>query len=113
MPAARVTLVTGFPNYRATSLVGHLLEHGSDDVWAVLAADRTDHAERYREQLPAAQRERLRFFDGEPASIDMGLSGSEYRALIEAVGCIQHLAPTTDPREGDDSSELVNVGGTR
>lgn len=113
MPAARVTLVTGFPNYRATSLVTHLLEHCPDHVWAVLSAERFAHAERYREQLPAEQRERLRFFTGEPTSIDMGLSGAEYRDLTDAVGCIQHLAPTTEATESGDPCEAVNVGGTR
>lgn len=113
MPAARVTLVTGFPNYRATSLVHHLLEHCADHVWAVTTADGSANAERYREQLSAAQRERLRFFTGEPSSIDMGLSGAEYRDLTDAVSCIQHLAPTTEPIEGGQPCELVNVGGTR
>jgi thioester reductase-like protein len=113
MPAARVTLVTGFPNHRATSLVSHLLAHCSDHVWAVITPERSAHAERYREQLPSAQRERLRLFTGEPSSIDMGLSGPEYRDLTDAVGCIQHLAPTTEPTEGGEPCELVNVGGTR
>jgi thioester reductase-like protein len=113
MPAARVTLVTGFPNYRATSLVSHLLEHCPDHVWAVIGADRSAHADRYRELLPAEQRERLRFFTGEPSSIDMGLSGPEYRDLTDAVACIQHLAPTIEATDGGDPCELVNVAGTR
>lgn len=113
MPAARVTLVTGFPSYRATFLVRHLLEHCLDAVWAVLPAERCAAAELYREQLPIAQRERLRFFTGEPSSIDMGLSGPEYRDLADAVGCIQHLAPTTEPTEGGEPCEMVNIGGTR
>lgn len=113
MPASRVTLVTGFPNFRATHFVGHLLANQSDDVWAVVsAADATD-AERYRAGLPPDQSARLRFFSGDAAAIDMGLSGKEYRELCSAVGCIQHLAQIGAGAGGRKSCEAVNIGGMR
>jgi thioester reductase-like protein len=111
MVAARVTLVTGFPSFRAAYLVRHLLEQSSDWVWAVVPPSRATFAERFVGALDPAERERVRLFFGEPSAIDMGLSGAEYGELSRAVSCIQHVEQTaSDSRE---TCELVNIGGMR
>lgn len=111
MVAARVTLVTGFPNYRAAHLVGHLLGGGADVVCAVVPPSRATAAERFIERLAAHERERIRLFVGDPSAIDMGLSGVEYRELATTVECIQHLEQA--PSESRESCELVNIGAMR
>jgi len=110
MVAARVTLVTGFPNYRAAHLVRHLLG-GAGAVWAVVPPSRATAAERFLERLSAEERARVRLFVGDPSAIDMGLSGAEYRELAASVECIQHLEQA--PSENRESCEVINIGGMR
>jgi thioester reductase-like protein len=111
MPDARVTLVTGFPNFRASQLISHLL--ASEEVWTVIHARDQPLAERFQAALPGAGADRFHYFTGDPAAIDMGLSGSEYRELCRSVTCIQHLAQVTGPTFGKESFEELNVGSMR
>jgi thioester reductase-like protein len=116
MVAVRVTLVTGFPNFRAMHVVAQILGSTSDGVWAVVAPKDVAAAEAWRTELPLEQRTRLRLLTGEPWAIDMGLSGSEYRELTLAVDCIQHLAQTSGAvaeQRGREPCEVVNIGGMR
>jgi thioester reductase-like protein len=113
MPNARVTLVTGFPNFRAAHLVRHLLANCTDTVWAVVAPHEAQAAESQRNQLPPSQRARLELLAGDASAIDMGLSGPEYSGLTRVVECIQHLAQASGPAGARDQAELVNVGGMR
>lgn len=111
MPTSRVTLVTGFPSFRASHLVRHLLAADGGAVWCVVPAQQHADAERFGAALTAEQRARLRLFSGEPWAIDFGLSGAEYRELAAHVSCIQHLAQATS--EERDLCETVNIGGMR
>ena len=113
MPDAPVTLVTGFPNFRATHLVSHLLSRDGGDVWVVVAARDGTFAERYRESLPASAAARFRVFVGEPSGIDMGLSGAEYRELCRALSHVQHLGQVTGPAFAKVNYEEANVGTLR
>jgi len=113
MPDARLTLVTGFPNFRASQLVSHLLTSGEGEVWTVVGSDDVPLAEHYRAGLPGELASRFRFFSGDPTAIDMGLSGPEYGDLSRSVTCIQHLAQVTGPTFGKESFEQINVGGMR
>jgi thioester reductase-like protein len=113
MTDARVTLVTGFPNFRATQLINHLLVGDAAHVWTVVAVSDVPHAERYQAALPGELAARFRWFAGDPTAIDMGLSGEEYRELCRSVTCIQHLAQVTGPTFGKESYEEINVGGMR
>ena len=113
MPGSRVTLVTGFPNFRASQLVSHLLASEPGGVWTVVGAKDAPAAERFLAALPAEQAPRFRFFTGDPAAIDMGLSGAEYGELRRSVTCIQRLAQMTGPTFGKESFEEINVGGMR
>jgi thioester reductase-like protein len=113
MSDARVTLVTGFPNFRASQLASHLLASSEEEVWTVVYERDAPLAERFRAALPEALAARFRHFVGDPTAIDMGLSGAEYRELSRAVTCIQHLAQQTGPTFGKESFEELNVGAMR
>jgi thioester reductase-like protein len=113
MPDARVTLVTGFPNFRASQLASYLLSNGDDEVWTVVYERDVTVADRFRAALPAAFAARFRTFVGDPTAIDMGLGGAEYRELSRRVTCIQHLAQQTGPTFGKESFEELNVGAMR
>lgn len=112
MSDARVTLVTGFPTFRASQLVSHLLSKG-EEVWTVVYDRDVPLAVQFRAELPDALVPRFRHFVGDPAAIDMGLSGAEYRELSSSVTCIQHLAQQTGPTSGKDIFEEINVGAMR
>lgn len=113
MSDAPVTLVTGFPNFRASQLVTHLLSSGEGVVWTVVYQRDEAHAERFRDALPAALAARFRYFTGDPTAIDMGLSGPEYRGLAGEVTCIHHLAQHTGPTFGKEPYDELNVGTMR
>jgi thioester reductase-like protein len=113
MPEARVTLVTGFPNFRASQLIHHLLEISDGEVWTVIHARDQAFAERFHTDLPGVRRARFHLLVGDPTAIDMGLSGPEYRKLCASVTCIQHLAQVTGPTFGKESFEELNVGSMR
>jgi thioester reductase-like protein len=113
MPDARVTLVTGFPNFRASQLASHLLSSGDEEVWTVVYERDAPLADRFRAALPPALAPRFRHFVGDPTAIDMGLSGPEYRELSRSVTRIQHLAQQTGPTFGKESFEELNVGAMR
>jgi thioester reductase-like protein len=113
MADERVTLVTGFPNFRAAHLVSHLLADGDGDVWVVVTANDVPAAEGYAAALPANSAERFRWLMGDPSAIDMGLAGPEYRQLSRRVTCIQHLSQAVGPSFGKEPYEDINVGGMR
>src|SRR5690606_20776185 len=113
MPDARVTLVTGFPNFRASQLVSHLLASAEGEVWTVLHERDVGVADRFRAARAPELAARFRYFVGDPTAIDMGLSGTEYRELAGAVTCIQHLAQHTGPTFTKESYEELNVGSMR
>lgn len=113
MTDERVTLVTGFPNFRATHLVSHLLSQEAGDVWVVVTARDMAAVERFAAALPAPSAGRFRWFCGDPSAIDMGLAGQEYRELCRRVTCIQHLSQAVGPSFGKEPYEELNVGGMR
>lgn len=113
MSDERVTLVTGFPNFRATQLVTYLLAQAQGEVWVVVAAHDLAVAERFGAELPAPSAARFRWFVGDPSSIDLGLSGQEYRELCQHVTCIQHLSQAVGPAFAKEPYEDINVGGMR
>jgi thioester reductase-like protein len=109
----QVTLVTGFPNFRATHLVSHVLAHGQGEVWVVVTPRDLAVVERFAAALPAPSAARFRWFSGDPSAIDMGLAGQEYRELCRRVTCIQHLSQAAGPSFGKEPYEELNVGGMR
>ena len=58
------------------------------------------------------ERMRVELMEGDVASIDMGLSGAEYRDLMARVRRIHHCAAVTYSGAPLEMAEQVNVGGT-
>jgi thioester reductase-like protein len=94
----RSALVTGFPQRQAAvHLVRELALHGEPWVCAVVAEGNQELATELLDSLPAAARERVSFWIGDPRSIDLGLSGEELGVLSERVEIIHHCGCVTDP----------------
>jgi thioester reductase-like protein len=108
-----VTLVTGFPNAKASHLVSHLLANGRGEVSVVVSPRDAAETERYAAALPPAFAARFRYYVGEPWAIDMGLAGAEYRELCRAVTCIQHAGMVTGPSFGKEAYDDLIVGSMR
>ena len=88
-----VLLVTGFPSLYARRMVRHVLTaEPSALVYAVVPASEAARAEAERDSLDALDRGRLVLLEGDPSSMDLGLSGAEFRQLGREVDRIHHLA---------------------
>lgn len=107
-----VVLLTGFPSLLARKTMSALLaEPRKTLVHAIVRAKFIADARRALDRLPAAERERVNVLEGDAAAMDMGLSGSEYRALAAEVDVIHHCAAVSYPGVERAHAEQVNVGG--
>ena len=95
---ARSVLVTGFPGRQpAVHLVRELARKGRRSVSCVVTEGRQERALELLDALPKTARSRVSLWVGDPRSIDLGLSGEEFRMLAERVEFIHHCASVTDP----------------
>lgn len=109
----RRVLVTNFPGPRSELFVRQLLETDPElRVELLVASAEVERAAAILEPWPAAARERVSLLDAEPAAIDFGLSGREYRDLAERVTHIAHLQLSLEVPERGGLEERV-IGGTR
>ncbi len=107
------TLVTGFPSFRGRKMVEQLLEHPRRLVYAIVHDKLADLAKQFVGHLPEAVRERLVLYAGDAASIDLGLSGAEYRELAARVERVHHVAQVTYPGVARKVAESVNIGAMK
>ena len=110
--AHRHAFVTGYPGFIARRLVRKLL--AADDqltVTALVLASEKAKAE--AEVLRLGSGDRVRLLVGDVSAMDVGLSGEEYRRLIEDVTEIHHLAAIQQVGVTRTVAERVNVGGTQ
>ena len=108
-----VVLLTGLPSFYARRLCEGLLEVPKTLVHAVVPETLTNEAEDFRASLPLEQRARLHLLAGDAASMDMGLSGAEYRELAGEIDRIHHSANVSYLGVDERTAEQVNVGGAR
>jgi thioester reductase-like protein len=109
-----VTLVTGFPSFTARRLARRLVESDSrEQVQLLMRAKFRPQAEAFLDELPAAQKRRIKLLEGDVCDMDLGLSGAEYKALCEEITAIHHTAAIYYLGTKRDVVEKVNVGGTR
>jgi len=108
------TLVTGFPSFTAKCMIEKLLAGDRSEYLFILVQDRyaTD-AEEFKLTLPPGQRKRLSVLVGDVSSMDLGLSGREYRGLVADLTNIHHMASHMHMGANKEIIQQVNVGGTR
>lgn len=109
------TLVTGFPSsFLARRVVRKLLTTEPEGlVTCVVQAKFGARAEEALRELDASERARIQLIEGDIASMDLGLSGKEFRELAREVEIIHHCAAITYLGADKRTAEHVNVGGTR
>src|SRR3989339_107178 len=109
----RHVLVVGLPTYLAQRLIQYLLtEDSATQVYALVANDWLSRAETFRRSFIAQQRERLTLWVGDPAAMDLGLSGSEYRKLVQVIEQIHHLTFLRGLKFRRERIERANLGST-
>ncbi len=108
------TLLTGFPsNELACRVLSRLLEEEpGTHVICLVPARFAEAAQAWLATRSEPERARVEQIEGDVASIDMGLSGSEYRDLMARVRRIHHCAAVTYSGAPFEMAEQVNVGGS-
>jgi len=108
------TLVTGFPSYTAKRMVLKLLEADSKAQVFMLVRDKNStDAEEFLASMSPSVRKRVASMIGDVASMDLGLSGKEYRTLASDLTNIHHMAAHLHLGARKEVVQQVNVGGTR
>ena len=109
-----VHLVTGYPYFRGRKVVEHLVQVDRRAlIYVVVPPEKAQEAEAAKLRWAPAQRDRIVMLDGDVASIDMGLSGNEYRTLARDVDRIHHAAQVTYLGADHRIAEVANVATTR
>lgn len=107
-----VLLVTGFPSLYARTMVAHILAAEPRSlVYAVVPADRAARAEAERVTMAPADAARLVLLEGDPSSIDLGLSGAEVRQLSREIDRIHHMSHVSAGPVERSRAHAVNVVG--
>jgi nucleoside-diphosphate-sugar epimerase len=107
-----VVLLTGFPSFLARKTCDALLaEKRRTLVRAVVRAKFLPDAKAALAALPREQAARVDLIEGDAASMDLGLSGAEVRALGAEVDVIHHCAHVSYPGVDRETAEHTNVGG--
>ena len=114
MTAAPEYLLTGFPSFSAKKMLEELVSTRADsEVFAVVRAKFAADAESALGELSPRERARVHLLDGDAASLDMGLSGAEYRDLTRRITHVHHMAKVSYTGIDRETAEAVNIGATR
>ena len=109
-----VVLLTGYPSFIARAMCTELVADGRRTlVHAVVRAKEAAEARALLDVLPLERRNRINLIDGDPAAMDLGLSGHEFNELTREVDRIHHCAQTTFLGVDEAAAEHLNVGGAR
>jgi thioester reductase-like protein len=108
-----VVLLTGFPSFVARKMCEELLRDPGTLVHAVVHAKLAHAAVSALDGLPLSERRRVNLIDGDAASMDLGLSGREFRSLAAEVDRIHHCASVSYLGASREAAEQMNVGGAR
>jgi thioester reductase-like protein len=112
MTRTDVVLLTGYPSLLARAVCGEILHRDSKaQVLAVVRSKFLADARTARDELPAEARKRVRFLEGDAGAIDLGLSGSEFKAVAREVTSIHHCAQVSYLGVDRATAEHLNVDG--
>ena len=111
--AGESVLVTGFPGFYARRLSFHLLE-AEPELKLVLLRRKSD-AERsteYLASLTPSRRARVTELEGDPASLDFGLTGRDYLNLAGSVQRVFHFANVLEAKRRAEAA-AQNIASAR
>lgn len=100
-------LILGFPGFAARRLALHLLAHEPTAALVLVRrAEDADESANVLGSLSPGERARVTELEGDPAALDFGLSGAEYRKLAGSVERVFHFASTIE--SADRGSFIAN-----
>jgi nucleoside-diphosphate-sugar epimerase len=106
------SLVTGFPALRARRIVAEIAARAaSEPLVALVHPSRTAEARAAADELGLLGR--LEIIAADPAAIDFGLPGAEYRALAARIRHVHAAYSIVDPDVNGALLEATNVGAAR
>jgi thioester reductase-like protein len=107
-------LLTGYPTFGARQLLTQILhDERRTRVFVVVKDKLVPAAEEHLATLPEEARSRVIMLDGDAASMDLGLSGAEFREVTDQVTRIHHCAQVSYLGVDVAEAERVNVQATR
>jgi len=104
-------LVTGYPGFIGRRLVHRLLAEERRDRLVLLVEPRA--AEGARREVAALGKEGVEVWEGDVVRMHLGLSGTEFKALVREAVEIWHLAALSHLDAEPGAIRRVNVEGTR
>lgn len=122
--ASSAVLVTGFPSLYARRMIEHILEAEPQAQIDVLLPPFASSATREGAStsapppdvafghLTAEKQARLLFIEGDPAGMDLGLSGAEFRRLTREVTRIHHIAHASAIDASLHTAHALNIVAT-
>jgi nucleoside-diphosphate-sugar epimerase len=109
-----VVLVTGYPSQLAREVCAAAIRADGESQVRVLAPSRRHERARLEiDKLPEDDRRRVALIEGDPAAIDLGLSGPELKSLARDVTRIHHCAGVLHSGVDRAVAERANVGGAK
>jgi thioester reductase-like protein len=110
---SETVVLTGVPTLLGRRVAERVLDARGTRVVAIVRSKFKEAARQFAEGLPAERRARLTMIEGDAASMDLGLSGPEFRRLAAEVDVIHHTAQATWVGIDEKSAEAFNVRATR
>jgi len=112
--AGETILITGFPGFIAQKLVLRLLaQEPTIELVLLRRASDAEASSAFFDALAAGERARVREIEGDPAALDFGLSGEEYRELAASIERVFHFASTIDSAERGSFLASQNIACAR
>ena len=108
---ADTILVTGYPSFTAERLVARIARQRPDDKLVLLTS--SEHERATTEWLSGGNVVNASVLVGDVASMDLGLSGTEYSSLCSKVTSIHHLAQVRLGGGGEQETRRTNITGTK
>ena len=114
-PSGRAYLVTGYPtSFLADRVVRKLIGEEPDArLHLVVQSHSLDTARERIAALPERHRKRITVYEGDAASIDMGLSGAEWTRIANDVEVIHHCMAVTYVGAEREMTRRANIDGIR
>ncbi len=113
MRRSETVLLTGYPGFKARSMLERLLQSGHR-VFVLVRDRHIKAAEKDIQQLlTATQKGECVILEGDITKLDLGLSGQEIQHIIDEVEVIHHMAEMFHLGGNRRMIHSVNVEGTR
>ncbi|MBI5537397.1 MAG: SDR family oxidoreductase [Deltaproteobacteria bacterium] len=105
-------LLTGYPGFDARLLAQRILSHEPGTLlYCLVSTSDSATTSQHLARLSPDDRARVVLLEGDPAGMDLGLSGKEFLEVRSRIDRIYHFAPLISVTASREQAEYVNVSG--